>query len=157
MHALFLDLPCPWEAVPYAHKALMDGGNFCSFSPCIEQVQKTCIELTKYNFTNIVTKECLQRIMDVHPVDVDMLEIVSVPQRTKKRNRSTFEGEDDNELNETSKSERNQNPTQKSENEDPQKMVNRIQTKTLSPILSKPFADIRGHTGFLTFAQKLPS
>jgi hypothetical protein len=37
--AVFLDLPGPWRVVPSAAACIRPGGNFCSFSPCIEQVR----------------------------------------------------------------------------------------------------------------------
>lgn len=41
------------------------GGRFCSFSPCIEQVQNTCLKLTDLEFTEIKTVECLLRQFDI--------------------------------------------------------------------------------------------
>lgn len=37
------------------------GGRFCSFSPCIEQVQRCHLELRKHGFKDIQCLELLQR------------------------------------------------------------------------------------------------
>ncbi|XP_045504222.1 tRNA (adenine(58)-N(1))-methyltransferase catalytic subunit TRMT61A [Colias croceus] len=64
--AVFLDLPKPWAGVPHAVSAIKDeGGRFCSFSPCIEQVQRTCIALEQNGFQDIITMEVLQTELKV--------------------------------------------------------------------------------------------
>ncbi|OQR99325.1 tRNA (adenine-N(1)-)-methyltransferase catalytic subunit [Thraustotheca clavata] len=54
---VFLDLPCPWKAVGHAKRALKAGGAFASYSPCMEQVQRTCDALRVDGFDRIRTIE----------------------------------------------------------------------------------------------------
>ena len=60
--AVFLDLPSPWEAIPHAVRALSPaGGRLCSFSPCVEQVQRACTALREQGFQEIQTFEGIER------------------------------------------------------------------------------------------------
>lgn len=68
--AVFLDLPSPWLVMPFATQCLKPGGRLCSFSPCIEQVQRSCSALRDAGFTDITTLECLQRVLDVRSISV---------------------------------------------------------------------------------------
>ncbi|KAG5453102.1 tRNA (adenine-N(1)-)-methyltransferase catalytic subunit trm61 [Clonorchis sinensis] len=67
VNAVMLDLPQPWLVVPSLPAVFQpdSGGRVCSFSPCIEQVQRTCAALQKAGFSQIQTSECLQRTFDV--------------------------------------------------------------------------------------------
>lgn len=60
-HAIFLDLPTPWLALPHAMQ-VFDRSNPCrlvSFSPCIEQSQELCERLNELGFYSIRTIELI--------------------------------------------------------------------------------------------------
>lgn len=63
--AVFLDVPNPWAVVENARGILRPHGRICSFSPCIEQVQRTCTALRELCFSDIVVIEVLLRYYDV--------------------------------------------------------------------------------------------
>ncbi|KAL5712624.1 guanidinoacetate N-methyltransferase [Ranunculus cassubicifolius] len=68
--SVFLDLPQPWLAIPSAAKMLKQDGVLCSFSPCNEQVQRSC-ETLRINFTDIRTSEILLRTYEVREGKTD--------------------------------------------------------------------------------------
>lgn len=60
--AVFLDLPMPWGKVIESSRDLLKiGGHLCSFSPCLEQIQKTCASLYQSGFTVLSVTETLLR------------------------------------------------------------------------------------------------
>lgn len=62
--AVFLDIPEPWLALPFALQVLKPSRNICCYSPCIEQVMKTCEVLRDLGFYNVSTVEVKQRLFD---------------------------------------------------------------------------------------------
>ncbi|VDK88017.1 unnamed protein product [Dibothriocephalus latus] len=70
VHAVMIDLPEPWVVIPRLSDCFTtSGGRVCIFSPCIEQVQKSCDALRASNFADIEVLECVQRTYDfVHTV-----------------------------------------------------------------------------------------
>ena len=59
--AVVLDLAVPWEVVPHAYQALHGGAVFVSFSPTIEQTQRTVEALYTSHFIEIKTLELIER------------------------------------------------------------------------------------------------
>lgn len=121
--AMFLDLPGPWLAIPSAAKMLKPDGVICSFSPCIEQVSRSC-ETLSITFTDIKTFEVLLRTYKVEEIRTESSQSgygggSSCFRPCKKRQRSR----------------------------------DKSNSSEASTILAKPCAEARGHTGYLTFAR----
>ncbi|KAJ0110693.1 hypothetical protein Patl1_02787 [Pistacia atlantica] len=86
--SIFLDLPQPWLTIPSAGKMLKQDGILCSFSPCIEQVQRSC-ESLRSNFTDIRMFEILLRTYEVRQGKVD-----SLPHKRKKHSNEVSNKQD---------------------------------------------------------------
>jgi tRNA (adenine57-N1/adenine58-N1)-methyltransferase catalytic subunit len=88
--AVFLDLPAPYQAIGSVVKALKaSGGRFCGFSPCIEQVQATCVQLEKHGFLEIQTMEIIQTENVVKEKHIPILDFEFV--KTKKEDAAFIE------------------------------------------------------------------
>lgn len=59
------------------------GGKLCSFSPCIEQVQRTCSTLTYEGFVDLNTYECLQREVNVQYKVLPVLDLESLKYKVR--------------------------------------------------------------------------
>jgi tRNA (adenine57-N1/adenine58-N1)-methyltransferase len=78
--AVVLDLPEPWSAVPYAAFCLKPNARLASYSPCVEQSQRTVITLKMSGFHSIKTMEF--RLKEYH---VDEVEFEMPPQEKRQR------------------------------------------------------------------------
>ncbi|CAL1576144.1 unnamed protein product [Knipowitschia caucasica] len=124
--AVFLDIPSPWDAVGHGYSALKrTGGRICSFSPCIEQVQRTCAALTDRGFTEICSLEVLLQVHDVRTLALGLPDFGLAPSLDQDQ----YQARDRDQAREQS------------------------QTSVSIRTTTAP-REIPGHTGFLTFATK---
>lgn len=130
---VFLDLPSPWVVVPTLQRNLAHNSLFCSFSPCIEQVQRTCLSLAESGFVNIVTIECLLK-----PYEVQRM----VPFQNLEDEVNSFETGDGV-----------RNKKKRKVEEMDKETGDEISKKKDSQVMIKPQSTMRGHTGYLTFAR----
>ncbi|CAN0195221.1 unnamed protein product, partial [Discosporangium mesarthrocarpum] len=75
--AVFLDLPEPWLALGHAKVALKSGRKLCSYSPCMEQVMKTCEVLRQEGYHEISTIELRIRNFTVTEAVLEKLDFTS--------------------------------------------------------------------------------
>ena len=159
---------------------LFPGGRLCSFSPCIEQVQRACAKLTDLGFMDITTMEVLLRDFSMYTVhvnvedsweeypsnmpgtrtenprgepDVGMYEVVGGGATME------LDGDEDSDE-ETNKKDRKRSRQQKwdkkrkAQNSNGNNAANMLTCRFKSAV---PRGSAHGHTGFLTFATLLPS
>jgi tRNA (adenine57-N1/adenine58-N1)-methyltransferase len=59
--AAVIDVGDPWSLIPLVHKALSGGSPIVSFSPTVNQVEKTAQSFRDIGFVNVHTIECFIR------------------------------------------------------------------------------------------------
>lgn len=59
--AAIIDVGDPWTVIPHVHKALSGGSPVVSFSPTVNQVEKTTESFRQVGYVNIQTLECFIR------------------------------------------------------------------------------------------------
>jgi tRNA (adenine57-N1/adenine58-N1)-methyltransferase catalytic subunit len=74
-NAIFLDLPAPWQALPHlTRQSSLEGPSpldpqttvhICTFSPCVEQAQKTVSALRRHGWLDIEMVDIQQKRIDV--------------------------------------------------------------------------------------------
>lgn len=145
--AILLDLPEPWLAIPHAKEILKPNARIASYSPCVEQSQKTIAKMTEYGFHSIKTIEVRLKEYYVDEVESEMPPTFRLPDReasaswnhtdTNNPNDET-EGETEGEKKEEIKQETSDNSAQVA--------------KKIKMTCARPMGNMRGHTAFLTFA-----
>lgn len=73
LDSVFLDLPSPWKAIQNIKSLLRPGHmlRICSFSPCIEQIQRMCRALSHAGFGSFSMTEVLFRPYEGRPLSID--------------------------------------------------------------------------------------
>lgn len=70
-HAIFLDLPEPWLAVPHVAHTIVPGGRLGTYSPCIEQSQKLIAAIKDHGFHSVRTIEVRLREHHVDEIELE--------------------------------------------------------------------------------------
>eukprot|EP00979_Chaetoceros_neogracilis_P005536 scaffold1007_cov183-Chaetoceros_neogracile.AAC.6 len=142
--AIFLDLPEPWFAIPHAAHTMKPNGSVCSYSPCMEQTQRTSQAMRDYGFHSLKTIEVRLRENYVDDVELDTVSTVKLPRDLNVNN--YVPGQPPTELGTTPPGTEKKAETRKERESEP------VPKKKRKLLCARPFATMRGHTAFLTFA-----
>ena len=125
------------------------GGRLCTFSPCIEQVQRTCQRLRMNGFEEINTVECLRRTHEFRyqhrtkicfTADENQNEVDSKQEST------------DNDENKQQTNDHEEENTSKKKFKTDEKSTKKQTPETQSLLTAIGPLIMPGHTGYLTFS-----
>ena len=139
--AVFLDLPEPWLALDHAKYVLKPGRNICTYSPCMEQVMRTCEALREAGFFSVRMVEVRQRPFDAKYVQFEQPD-------TGRNSDNMFEIPNTVDSTEGEKANSSQHSKKR-------KLV-KLPEPPRSILCARPENSMKGHTAFLTFAYSPP-
>eukprot|EP00978_Attheya_sp_CCMP212_P017311 scaffold46075_cov45-Attheya_sp.AAC.1 len=141
--AIFLDLPEPWWAIPHAAFVLKPNARIASYSPCVEQTQRVCVAFAKHGFHSIRTIEVRLREHYADEVTLEPPPSDPAPVPPSSLPRSFENGIEVTHLKKKTKlNDEVVDESKKNHNNTPRRTMQ----------VARPFASMRGHTAFLTFA-----
>jgi len=168
--AVFLDVPAPWLAVGHAKRVLKTGRSICTYSPCVEQVMKTCEILRELGFHSIKMLEIRQRQFDGRIVsmptpDLGEGHISALPDIDVTSNGKELKTNSENSCDSGVGSKRSNIEEEdgdilatedgKSSMNDSKRRRNAYEVTSYPPTnatVARPMGGMKGHTAFLTFA-----
>lgn len=183
-NAVFLDIPQPWDAIEASKRALKAvGSRLCCFSPCIEQVQQTCIKLEEQGFCDVEVMECIHRPINVRHSVIKTANLgLKRPSPTSSVDMATTTGGSDNvsvtmdtvtegthskavtkETNDTVTVKKDSTGCQGNSTGCQDDFTRKMNNSELSyagsvtMTTAQPTTNITGHTGYLTFATLSPT
>ena len=180
-NAIFLDLPEPWLAVPHAAHTIVPGGRLGSYSPCIEQSQRLIAAIKEHGFHSVRTIEVRLKEYHVDEIDLEpppfgrlprdppsqapipsskaakssegglppLKKPRRVPSTVSGNSAANFSGEDTGAEADTERSEAQEHGAGLAS---VVKNTAAIGARKRKLLVARPFATMRGHTAFLTFA-----
>ncbi|PXF42129.1 tRNA (adenine(58)-N(1))-methyltransferase catalytic subunit TRMT61A [Gracilariopsis chorda] len=173
--AVFLDVPAPYEMGHQLRRVLRPNGTVCTFSPCVEQVGRTCAMLRKMRFHSLRTITAPLRTYEtreqlLHTPAFDQLSshlsTAAAASSSSTRSRPPSIGERVAKRRRTAVAAPVTNPTpaaRKSTTAGAERMAvsalahGQHVGRVLRPkvrLHSKPFCTMKGHTSYLTFARR---
>ncbi|KAL7550476.1 hypothetical protein ACHAWF_013698 [Thalassiosira exigua] len=151
-HAIFLDLPEPWLAVPHAAYTIKPDGRICSYSPCMEQTQRTVAALRQNGFHSLRTVEARlkeyyvdEARMEAPPTDLPVILTEETSSLEKERCATGGLPPKNDDANRGVEQDSTPKATKEPATSSKKRKGNKI-------LCARPFAQMRGHTAFLTFA-----
>jgi tRNA (adenine57-N1/adenine58-N1)-methyltransferase len=153
--AVVLDLPEPWLAIPRV--PIKPGGRIACYSPCVEQVERSIRALQSCGFHSVKTMEYRLREHYVDPVFYDPPPTDKRPGRRQEQEQQEQQ-EQQNHVPEQEEQEVTQTavvPNEQGANDDENETGGDVSSqgrKRKRVLCARPFATMKGHSAFLTFA-----